>query len=131
MDMTNLNQDKQLVLLLDAFCESFNRHDASAIVAAMTDDCEFRTHLGDSQFGSSIKGKAAIKEAFEKSFQIFPDAKWVPRNTNQVFGERGFSEWTFIATRKLDGVFIEVDGVDLFTFRGGKICLKDTYRKQR
>jgi hypothetical protein len=97
----------------------------------ITDDCEFRPAMGDNSFGASIKGKQAIKEAFVSTFAMFPDAKWVPRNHNEVFGERGFSEWTFIATRKSDGAFFEVDGVDLFFFKDGKICLKDVYRKQR
>jgi hypothetical protein len=66
-----------------------------------------------------------------KLSQMFPDAKWVPRNKNEVIGERGFSEWTFIATRQADGAFFEMDGVDLFFFKDGKICIKDVYRKNR
>jgi len=50
---------------------------------------------------------------------------------NEVIGERGFSEWTFIATRQADGAFFEMDGVDLFFFKDGKICIKDVYRKNR
>ena len=129
--MTNTNENQRLVLMLDDFCDAFNQHNPDAIVSMITDDCEFRPPMGESSFGESIKGKKAIWEVFTNNFKIFPDAKWVPRNTNQVFGERGFSEWTFIATRKSDGEFFELDGVDLFFFRGGKICLKDTYRKNR
>jgi ketosteroid isomerase-like protein len=40
------------------------------------------------------------------------------------------SEWTFTGTR-VDGTRIEVNGCDLFTFRGGKIALKNSYRKSR
>lgn len=129
--MPDSNENQKLVALLGAFCEAFNQHDPEAIVSMITDDCEFRPAMGDNSFGASIKGKQAIKEAFISTFAMFPDAKWVPRNHNEVFGERGFSEWTFIATRKSDGAFFEVDGVDLFFFKNGKICLKDVYRKQR
>ena len=129
--MNNATETIKLVLLLDAFCEAFNRHDPDAIVSMITDDCEFRPALGDKQFGASIKGKSAIKEAFINTFAMFPDAKWVPRNKNEVIGERGFSEWTFIATRQADGAFFEMDGVDLFFFKDGKICIKDVYRKNR
>ena len=129
--MSNTHEIQTLVSLLGAFCEAFNRHDPETIVSMITDDCEFRPAMGDNSFGASIKGKQAIKEAFENTFAMFPDAKWVPRNNNEVFGQRGFSEWTFIATRKSDGADFEVDGVDLFFFKNGKICLKDTYRKQR
>jgi ketosteroid isomerase-like protein len=40
------------------------------------------------------------------------------------------SEWTFTGTRA-DGTRVEVHGCDLFTFRDGKIALKNSYRKNR
>ena len=40
------------------------------------------------------------------------------------------SEWTFTGTR-VNGTRIEVNGCDLFIFRGGKIALKNSYRKNR
>jgi hypothetical protein len=47
-----------------------------------------------------------------------------------VSGNRGFSEWTFRGTDR-KGVKAEVRGVDVFTFRDGRIALKDTFRKNR
>ena len=59
----------------------------------------------------------------------FPDAQW--RNSRHfVHGDRGVSEWTFTGTRP-DGTRVEVHGCDLFTFRDGKIALKNSYRKNR
>ena len=40
------------------------------------------------------------------------------------------SEWTFTGTQK-DGVGVAVTGCDLFTFRDGKIAIKNSYRKNR
>lgn len=40
------------------------------------------------------------------------------------------SEWTFTGTQK-DGRRVEVTGCDLFTFRDGKIAIKNSYRKNR
>jgi ketosteroid isomerase-like protein len=40
------------------------------------------------------------------------------------------SEWTFAGTR-LDGSRFEVNGCDVFTFRDGKIAIKNSYRKNR
>jgi ketosteroid isomerase-like protein len=40
------------------------------------------------------------------------------------------SEWTFTGTHK-DGRHVEVTGCDLFTFRDGKIAIKNSYRKNR
>jgi hypothetical protein len=47
-----------------------------------------------------------------------------------VSGDRGVSAWVFRGTR-LDGTRVDVNGCDLFTFRDGKIAVKDSYRKQR
>ena len=117
--------------LLKAFGEAFNAHDAAALVSMMTDDCVFRTAMGPEAHGNAIVGQAAVKAAFEATFSAFPDAKWVPRSPDQVVGNRGFSEWTFIATRAADGAKFEMDGVDLFILRDGKIAVKDAYRKDR
>jgi hypothetical protein len=43
---------------------------------------------------------------------------------------RALSEWTFGGTRAR-GTQVEVTGCDVFAFRGGKIAVKDSYRKKR
>jgi len=55
------------------------------------------------------------------------DAHW-GNARHFIQGQRGVSEWTFTGTRA-DGARVEVNGCDLFTFRGGKIALKNSYRK--
>ncbi len=40
------------------------------------------------------------------------------------------SGWVFTATSP-DGSRVEVQGCDVFTFKGGKIAVKNSYRKQR
>lgn len=119
------------VALLKAFGEAFNAHDADALVSMMTEDCVFRTAMGNEAHGSLISGKEAVKAAFVATFKNFPDARWVPRAKDEVVGNRGFSEWTFIATRASDGAKFHMDGVDLFILRDGKIAVKDAYRKDR
>jgi hypothetical protein len=42
-----------------------------------------------------------------------------------VCGDRGVSEWTFTGTRT-DGTRVEMNGCDIFTFRDGKIALKNS-----
>jgi len=121
-----------LVKVLNEFGDAFNRHDSEALVSMTSNDCEFRISAGGHQFGTSIRGKDAVKLAFDQTFSSFPDSKWVPRACNHVVGNRGFSEWTFVATRASDNLHFEVDGVDLFTFDiDGRISLKDAYRKDR
>ena len=61
---------------------------------------------------------------------MFPDAQWGnPRHF--IEGDRGVSEWTFTGTRVADGARVEVNGCDVFTFRDGKIAVKNSYRKNR
>ena len=38
------------------------------------------------------------------------------------------SEWIFTGTRA-DGIRLEVNGCDVFTFRDGRIAVKNSYRK--
>ena len=47
-----------------------------------------------------------------------------------VSGDRGLSEWLFTAT-STDGKKIEVTGCDVFTFKGDKIAVKNSYLKNR
>jgi steroid delta-isomerase-like uncharacterized protein len=117
--------------VLKAFGEAFNRHDAEGLVALMSDDCVFRTLMGEHAGGNSIVGKVAVREAFMQTFTSFPDAQWKPRGIIMVEGNRGSTEWTFVATRKSDGARFDMDGVDMFTFKDGKIAIKDAYRKDR
>ena len=74
-------------------------------------------------------GRDAVRSAFAEVWETFPDAHWGDAR-HFVAGERGVSEWTFTGTRA-DTTRVEVRGCDVFTFRGGKIALKNSYRKNR
>ncbi len=114
---------------LQAFADAFNRHDADAIVAFMTEDAVFVASAGPEACGARYVGRSAVHAAFRDVWTTYPDAQWrSPRHF--VCGDRGVSEWTFTGTRA-DGTRVEVHGCDLFTFRDGKIALKNSYRKQR
>ncbi len=114
---------------LQSFADAFNAHDIKAIMAHMTDDCVFEASAGPDVDGQKFIGQEQVKKAFEDVFSTFPDAHWSnPRHF--IVGERGFTEWIFIGTNK-DGVKVEVAGCDLFTFKDGKIAVKNSYRKNR
>ena len=115
--------------ILEAVADAFNRHDADAVVSFMTDDCVFEASAGPDICGARYSGREAVRAAFAEVFATFPNAQW-GQARHFVHGDRGVSEWTFTGTR-VDGTRVEVHGCDLFTFRDGKIAVKDSYRKNR
>lgn len=117
------------VEMLDAFADAWNRHDADALMSFMSDDCVFQSSAGPDPCGTRYVGRDAVRAGFVEVWTTFPDAHW-GHAQHFVHGDRGVSEWTFTGTRT-DGTRVEVHGCDLFSFRGGKITLKNSYRKNR
>jgi steroid delta-isomerase-like uncharacterized protein len=115
--------------LLQAFNDAWNRHDIEALMGFMADDCAFHGVAGPELLGRSFIGREAVREGFQLAWQTFPDAQWVDGD-HFVVGDRGVSESTFRGTRA-DGARIEARMVDVFTFRDGKIAVKNSYRKNR
>lgn len=115
--------------VLQAFAEAFNRHDADAIMSFMAEDCVFESSAGPDVCGTRYVGRDAVRSGYEDVFATFPDAHWGGAR-HFVHGDRGVSEWIFTGTRA-DGGRVEVNGCDLFTFRDGRIALKNSYRKSR
>ena len=112
---------------LQAFADAWNRHDVEALMSFMTDDCVFEASAGPDVCGARYVGREAVRAGFAEVWKTYPDAQWLsPRHF--VCGDRGVSEWIFTGTRA-DGARVEVNGCDVFTFRDGKIALKNSYRK--
>ncbi|MBL8287994.1 MAG: nuclear transport factor 2 family protein [Rubrivivax sp.] len=114
--------------LLD-FAAAWNRHDIEALMRFMTDDCVFHAVAGPDLHGRSFSGRAAVREGFALAWQTFPDAAWRDPEAF-VCGDRGVLESTFTGT-KADGTRVEARMVDVFTFRDGRIAVKNAYRKDR
>jgi ketosteroid isomerase-like protein len=115
---------------LDAFFgDGWNGHDVDALMSFMSDDCVFEGAAGADVCGTRHLGRERVREAFARVFATFPDVAF--RDVRHVVvGDRGMSEWTFAGTTP-DGTKVEVNGCDLFTFRGGKIAVKSSYLKNR
>ena len=114
---------------LQAFADAWNRHDVDALMEFMTDDSVFEASAGPDVCGIRYVGRNAVRAAYAEVWETFPDAHW-GNARHLVQGDRGVSEWTFTGTRA-DGTRVEVNGCDLFTFKGGKIALKNSYRENR
>jgi steroid delta-isomerase-like uncharacterized protein len=114
---------------LSAFSDAWNRHDVDALMSFMSEDCVFQTAAGPDACGTRIEGAAAVRKAFAAAWEAVPDAQWT-RGVHFVQGDFGTSQWTFTGTAA-DGSRIEVDGIDVFGFKDGKIQLKNVFRKAR
>ena len=115
--------------MLQAFADAWNRHDVDALMTFMTEDCVFEASTGPDICGTRFAGREAVRAGFAEVWAVYPDAHWAsPRHF--VHEDRGVSEWTFTGTRS-DGSRVEVHGCDVFTFEGGRISLKNSFRKNR
>jgi ketosteroid isomerase-like protein len=94
-------QDDDKLDVLAKVMDGFNAHDAEAIVANFTDDAAFESPRGPDPWGRRFGGKEAV---------------------------RGVSEWTLTGTTT-DGERLEVRGCDIWTFRGDRIALKNSFWK--
>jgi len=117
------------VEFLQAFADAWNRHDIDALMSFMTEDCVFESSAGAEVCGTRFTGAEAVREGFAKAWETLPDAGWNEAR-HFICGNRGVSEWTFTGTQA-DGKHVEVTGCDVFTFRAGKILVKNSYRKNR
>jgi len=115
--------------MLQAFADAWNRHDVDALMSFMTKDCVFEGSAGPDVCGTLYAGSKAVRAGFSEVWATFPDAYW-GNARHFVCGDRGVSEWIFTGTRA-DGTRVEVNGCDVFTFRDGKIAVKNSYRKNR
>ena len=114
---------------LAAFADAWNSHDLKALMGFMHDDCLFHAVAGPDLLGRTFSGIAEVSDGFKAAWANFPDAAWLDGD-HFVMGNRGVSESTFKGT-KADGSRIEARMVDVFTFKDGKILVKNAYRKDR
>ncbi|MCC4797171.1 DUF4440 domain-containing protein [Enterovibrio norvegicus] len=132
--MTNVappdTQSATTLEFLDAFSAAWNNHDVDALMSFMAPDCVFLTAAGSGLQGNTISGQDAVREAFEQVWKTFPDVAWKDAEHTIMHGNKAITESTFCAT-KPDGSRIEARMVDVFTFKDGKILVKNAFRKDR
>ena len=124
-----MNSPTVTVAALAAFSEAWNRHDVDALMSFMTDDCVFESAAGPDVCGTRFVGRDEVRRGFAAAWAALPDAHW-DNGVYHVMGDWGVSEWLFTGTGG-DGSRVEVNGVDVFTFRGDKIQCKNAFRKVR
>jgi steroid delta-isomerase-like uncharacterized protein len=127
--MSSVTGNEVTIAFLEAFGEAWNQHDVERLMTFMAEECVFETTAGPEVCGKRFAGREAVRRAFERVFQIFPDA-YFGGAVHFVSGNRGLSEWIFTGTPS-DGKRLEVKGCDVFTFKNGKISRKDSFFKNR
>jgi ketosteroid isomerase-like protein len=111
--------------VIDRFNEAFNRHDADALAAWLTDDTVFED-TSPAPDGRRIEGKQAVVTFWRE---------WFARNLDAVFeaedvivsGDRAVVCWVY--RKRRDGQPWHLRGVDVFTVRDGKVAAKLAYVK--
>jgi len=115
------------VRTLQAITDAFNHHDVDAIMSFFADDATFDAPRGRDPHGTRFAGKDAIASAFRARFDGLPDIEY-RAGRHFVSGDRGSSEWLLTGTTP-EGVRVEVQGCDLWEFRGDEVVRKDSYWK--
>lgn len=116
--------------VLHAVLDGFNDHDLDAILRHFADDAVFESPRGPEPYGTRFVGKDEVRAGLAKRFAGIPDVHYGDdRHFLSEDGSRGVSEWTLTGTTT-EGQRLEVRGCDLWTFRDGRIVVKDSYWKR-
>ena len=126
-EKAQLTDDRTKLDVLERMADGFNNHDLDAIMSLFTDDCVFESPRGPDPWGRRFEGQAAVRDGLGARFTTIPDVHYGD-GSHFVSGDRGASEWNLTGTT-VEGVRLAVRGCDLWTFRGDKIVLKDSFWK--
>jgi ketosteroid isomerase-like protein len=117
------------IRMLEDIAAGFDAHDLDRIMAHFADDAVFESPRGPEPWGQRFVGRDAVRAGFAGRFAGIPDVRY-QQDRHFVDGDRGASEWTLSGTTT-GGERLEVRGCDLWTFRDGKVVVKDSYWKIR
>src|SRR6266581_7181027 len=115
------------IRLLRELIAAFNRYDLDAAMSFFVDDCVYRPPRGRRPWGRNITGTEDVRAAFERQFGRFQEARFVD-DSHWTSGDRGVSEWTIVGTTRT-GERVELWGCDLWTFREGKVAIRNSFLK--
>jgi len=125
-DERNVRTQEQVTrTTIDSFNDAFNRHDADALAALLTDDTVFED-TSPAPDGRRIEGKAAVVEFWRGWFGRNPDARFEAEEVI-ISGNRAVVRWVYRKVR--NGQPWHLRGVDIFSVRDGKVAAKLAYVK--
>jgi ketosteroid isomerase-like protein len=123
--MSIQDQINATLVAVDRFNTAFNRHDADAVMEAMTADCVFE-NTSPAPDGRRIEGAEAVREAWLNFFAANPDAFF---EAEEIFAtpDRCVVRWVYRKTK--EGKPWHLRGVDIFKIKNGKVAEKLAYVK--
>ncbi len=124
-EQTTQSQEQVTRTTINRFNEVFNRHDADALAAILTEDTVFED-TSPAPDGRRIEGKSTVVEFWRAWFARNPDAQFEAEEVI-VSGNRAVVPWVYRKMR--NGQPWHLRGVDIFTVRDGKVAAKLAYVK--
>jgi len=119
------NSDTSTRAVIDRFNEAFNRHDADAVAALLTEDTVFED-TSPAPDGRRIEGKTAVAAFWREWFVRNADGHFDAEDVI-VSGDRAVVRWIYRKMR--NGQPWHLRGVDVFTVRDGKVAAILAYVK--
>jgi len=119
------SQEQATRATIDRFNEAFNRHNADALAALLTDDTVFED-TSPAPDGRRIQGKQAVVEFWRAWFERNADARFEAEDVI-VSANRATVLWVYHKMR--NGQPWHLRGVDVFTVKDGKVAAKLAYVK--
>jgi uncharacterized protein (TIGR02246 family) len=126
-----MSQENQVTPeFLVTFTQAWNDQDLDKLMDHMADDCVFMASVGTEVEGTTWVGRDEVRKGFASLWENYPDAHFEPVGEDFIVGDRACSEWIFTGTKKSDGTRVTARGCDVYTFKDGKIAVKNAMRKQ-
>jgi len=119
------SRERATRLAVERFNDAFNRHDADALSALLTEDTVFED-TSPAPDGRRIEGKAAVTEFWRSWFARNADAHFDAEEII-VSGDRAVVLWVYRKMRNSQPWHLR--GLDVFTVRDGKVAAKLAYVK--
>lgn len=115
---------------LATFTQAWNDKDVDKLMEHMAPDCVFMASVGNEVDGTKWEGFENVRKGFASLWDGYPDAHFQPIGEDLIVGDKGVAEWIFTGTKAADGTKVNARGCDIYTFKDGKILVKNSMRKQ-
>lgn len=119
---------EQALAVLKKFGKAFNAGDIAAILDCVTDDFEWVFAEGpQAPVGRVVRGREAVAAALAERAREFTAMRFA--ETELLYSDDCVIGTFRCQATRANGVKTDARGVDIYTFRDGRIARKDSYTK--